>query len=967
MQLESRIDARALAMRMFVLVLAVSLTACQGRQDFVGGDASTFGPMGAEGEEGVMAPPAGPVSASPRLATGSLAAPVSSMPIPAAGEFDGMPNPNPVPDEGEGGGDADDYLKKQAEQARIDMERKAFLVKQLLEKAEAALKAGDIDGARDAYGKALNVDGSNQTALEGIRRLSDGRASTTADYANDARGREIVRRQRAAQEVRKFIEEGRSLEARQRFDDAVKKYQKALHVIAWYDETADFGMSAASIRDLIDQTKYKAEVADRAAIEEQAREAMVEQEEKLNAERERRLGRMHAYFEQANVAFRRGDYGLAREYARQILREDPTNADAENMIRISHDAEHYRNQRDWRRRFDDQWRSVMEQIRFDSLPQVEVVEFPDDWLSQIAYSGGGRLSDQEEAEDSDIAGIYATLESRRVSKLVWQDETLSGAVSYLRTITGVNFHITSRVAAEQADNVALTFTLDDVSVKTILDFITEQNEMKWTIEDGIVKIAMPDEVSGRTKLEFFDVKDLNVAISNFMGQEINLTPSNYTPPEPPELPDPAPIFPAENLPDLIKETIGSEQDWGDNRDVTLNNGILVVRNTPEIIRQIGALLDELRANTGILVNLEVRFLTAEDNFLRDVGVDVRGLGDDAQGIGQPGLGTPVVQDDVFFGSPANPFGVPFGVSPEPSSVGTGNDAGIFYNDGQDGSYSARVENLFDVLLGNPEVLTGSGGLTFQHTFLDDTQMEVILRAVEKSERIQQIEAPRITVYNTQRANVQVLNQVSYVADYEVEIAQAAAIANPVVQTILDGIVLDVKPVVSADRRYINLELRPTVATLTRPIATFSTTLAASTANAPVVIQLPELRVSRVRTTVNMPDGGTLLLGGLKFYEQQDYDSGVPFLSKVPILSFLISRQGSYVNRRNLLVLIKATIVNLDELEPKDNLNVPEIPSDRWTPVRQPEPAVAPSRNPCGVPPVGGAKGNEGVAGPRAFR
>ena len=251
-----------------------------------------------------------------------------------------------------------------------------------------------------------------------------------------------------------------------------------------------------------------------------------------------------------------------------------------------------------------------------------------------------------------------------------------------------------------------------------------------------------------------------------------------------------------------------------------------------------------------------------------MGVDLRGLGDDSQGIGEPGLGTDAPMDDMFFGSPANPYGVPFGVFPEPSSAGTSNDSGIFYNDGQDGAYQGRVENLYDILLGNPEILTGSGGLSFQHTFLDDTEIEVILRAVQKSERIQQVTASRITVYNTQRANVSILNQVSYVQDYEVEIAQASNIANPVIQTIQDGVVLDVRPVVSADRRFVTLELRPTVALLTRPIATFSTSLASGPfASAPVIIQIPELSVSRVRTTVMMPDGGTLLLGGLKFYEQ----------------------------------------------------------------------------------------------------
>ena len=230
-------------------------------------------------------------------------------------------------------------------------------------------------------------------------------------------------------------------------------------------------------------------------------------------------------------------------------------------------------------------------------------------------------------------------------------------------------------------------------------------------------------------------------------------------------------------------------------------------------------------------------------------------------------------------------------------------------------------------------------------------MEVILRAVEKSERLQEITAPRITVYNTQRANVQVLNQVAYVADYEVEIAQASNIANPVVQTILDGVVLDVRPVVSADRRFIMLELRPTVANLTRPIATFSTSLASGpvTASAPVVIQIPELQVSRVRTTVNMPDGGTLLLGGLKFYEEQTLDVGTPILSDIPILGFMFSRKGQYTNRRDLIILIKATIIDLEELEPKENLDIPDVPLTDWVPVIPPTPLPAPAED-CAPPP-----------------
>ena len=140
-------------------------------------------------------------------------------------------------------------------------------------------------------------------------------------------------------------------------------------------------------------------------------------------------------------------------------------------------------------------------------------------------------------------------------------------------------------------------------------------------------------------------------------------------------------------------------------------------------------------------------------------------------------------------------------------------------------------------------------------------------------------------------------------------------------------VLDVKPVVSADRRFITLELRPTVATLVRPIPTFSTSLASGpiTASAPVIIQIPKLQKSSVRTTVTMPDGGTLLIGGLKFYEQVDATSEVPVLGQIPVLGFLFSRKGHFVNRRNLLVLITAQIVVLEEYEPAGNYHPLPVP------------------------------------------
>jgi type II secretory pathway component GspD/PulD (secretin) len=91
-----------------------------------------------------------------------------------------------------------------------------------------------------------------------------------------------------------------------------------------------------------------------------------------------------------------------------------------------------------------------------------------------------------------------------------------------------------------------------------------------------------------------------------------------------------------------------------------------------------------------------------------------------------------------------------------------------------------------------------------------------------------------------------------------------------------------------------------------------TTLGSQTS---VTIQLPEVRYQKVRTSIPMPDGGTVLLGGLKVSDRRDQESGVPILNKIPIVSFFFERKGHYMSNRKLLILLRANIVIPQELEP----------------------------------------------------
>ena len=232
--------------------------------------------------------------------------------------------------------------------------------------------------------------------------------------------------------------------------------------------------------------------------------------------------------------------------------------------------------------------------------------------------------------------------------------------------------------------------------------------------------------------------------------------------------------------------------------------------------------------------------------------------------------------------------------------------------GEDGDILARTENLFDQILRFDQRIDNAGGLSAQYAYLDDAEVEVILRAVQKKERSEEIQAPRLLIYNNTRASMSFLRQVSYIKDFDVEIAQASTAANPVVDVVNDGVVLDVRPVVDADLKFITLELRPTVMQLQLPLPTFTTTLGVGQ---PISIQLPNVELQRVRTTVTMPDGGSMMLGGMRLLERVNQQSGVPILSQIPILSFFFSRQAQVIQHRKILILIRAKIILSDEYEP----------------------------------------------------
>jgi hypothetical protein len=712
---------------------------------------------------------------------------------------------------------------------------------------------------------------------------------------------EIVRRQLARIEAEDAILDGDNHQRLGRHTDAIRSYERARMILTVQPLVQDTDLDLQIVQRRIDMATS---AQDDAVLRR-------EQDSRLAAERDRELAeqeqqeararKLTTWYQKSHEAFLDENYSDAQRYAEMILVSDPGNQAAKEMKEIARAAALNKADDELQRNYRQQWIRTMEDLEQSDVPQTEALVFEDldRWAEVVKREPHGFTTAGIET-DPERERVESILRAERVPATFGDGEEgapLTAVAVFLSQNTGVNFLLSPALKDLDEEETAVNISLGEKSVYEVLQLIAATSEsVRWTIQNGTVTFVSAEEQIGNFGLQTYEVRDLIRAPQDFVAPEINVLPSEgieYAEDELPEIE--ATVLTGDELVGLIEENIAPDAWEGASIQLT-ETGALVVYQTPEVHAQIDALLNDLRELAGIMVDIQTRFLRVEDSFLEEIGVDFRGLG-------SPGLGSGAVFDD---------FG-PTGTSAEGlnESIGITGDTGVFFDAGGGESAQGRVENLFDSTIGSNS-LTNSGGLSGSWTYLGDMQLEMLLRAVSKAERVEIVTAPRLLVYNSARANLQVLNQFAYVQDYNVEIATASAIADPIIQVIQDGVILDVRPVVSADRRFIMLDLRPTVATLTQPILPFVTTLNVATT---VTIQLPELEIQRLRTIVSVPDGGTILLGGLRLHTDRRDEAGVPILRNIPIVNLFFERKAQFKENRKTLILLTSSIVIPREMAP----------------------------------------------------
>jgi len=752
-------------------------------------------------------------------------------------------------------------------------------------------KSGRLKEAYEKAKSAVALDPDNAEYSSFLLHLEEQLRSVVTDSSYDLLEIEKVKQEQMVVEIRLLIDEAKSLYAdatTMTGTDAVENLKKARMKLGH----AEFMLNSISaayrpqgiekrIKDLIalveDLLKQK-------VIEQKEYELKVAQEfaDKISSwDEEYLIKRINNLINRAYLAIHREQYKQAELLLEKVIKLDPANREAKYLLRMVQKKGDAAAEKDIENRYDLELRRTLLRTKEYMIPYVDIIIYPDNWEEiNRTRSAASEIKKEEVPEWQKL--ILAKME--RKINITFNDETLTDAIDGLRDLIGV----TIIVDPESADSVQNTITLDlkNMTFRTALEWVLRIAGLAWTLQDEAIYIATPDKIQGDKYMLIYDVRDLIGAVTHFAGPRITLVEEEGAAWEPPEEPDPEEQL--NNLVEMIQSKI-EPNSWDEAAGASISGreGKLIVTNVPRVHKKIEEMLDSFRKAQKLQVYINARFITVYNDFLEDIGVSWTGLDRDT---------TPDLR-----GIASN---VPAGFASDPTDSTGGWDAydwrGVILN-----NTSSEIGGLTTVPYQVGE------GLNMQYALLGNFQAEVILNAIQKTRKGITLLAPRITVFNTQRAYMMVAREESYIADYEGLIATQAAILDPVIKTFTVGTILDVRPIISSDRKYITIEMRPTTATL---IALRDYHINALLWGQDYPVYAPIIQLNKVRTTVVIPDNGVLLLGGQITSSHFRLSSGVPFLSKLPVIGRLFSHDAETSDNMQLLIFVNARIIMLEEIE-----------------------------------------------------
>ena len=560
--------------------------------------------------------------------------------------------------------------------------------------------------------------------------------------------------------------------------------------------------------------------------------------------------------------------------------------------------------------------------------------------------------------------------------LNFSDAPLHQVVDDLRATQGMNIYVDQQ--ALDAENISLehpvSIKLDQVSLKSALNLILKSVHLTYVIKDEVLQITTESQAKGKLQRITYQVADLVIPVPNSAGviPPIATTGQLGNPP-PPYQPTPVPgpyaytggaptgsptgapfatdangttitkTDPQTREQQLIKLITNAiePRSWSDlggsgtidYHPLTMG---LVINQTPDIQEQIQDLLNSLRRLQDQEVALEVRFISISDDFFERIGVDFAINITNQKANGQVG---PQLTSGIF-----QPAGLINTFTPNNVISGVAGPGGTLTN-----GLNIPITNGSTIANTIPQFGGYVPGFQVGLAFLSEIQVFLFMEAVQGDNRVNVMQAPRLTAFNGQTATLNVSDEQPFVTNVSVTIGPTGTpIFQPTVQTGGSVVQLTIQPVISADRRFVRLNFGAPqqsqnqfggqlgtgagggvtlINVVPGPVQTFpivvpvfaATPLNGNTdPNQTIVftqlIQQPVQQIINITTTVSVPDGGTVVMGGLKRLEESRSEYGPPILSKIPYINRLFKNTGYGRSAESLLIMVTPRIIIQEEEE-----------------------------------------------------
>ncbi|MBI3837715.1 MAG: general secretion pathway protein GspD [Planctomycetia bacterium] len=358
-----------------------------------------------------------------------------------------------------------------------------------------------------------------------------------------------------------------------------------------------------------------------------------------------------------------------------------------------------------------------------------------------------------------------------------------------------------------------------------------------------------------------------------------------------------------------------------------NNLSLVISQTQEVHEDIVDLLEQLRRNQDLQVTIEVRFITLNDNFFERIGVDFQFNIDNRNPPNNPPI--PGQNNKEIVGLQTVGGNAPSGDAPSFTSA-------------LDIPFRQSSFNLATPQFGQPVEVAHFG-----FAILSDLEAYFLVNAAQGDRRSNVLQAPKVTLFNGQQASVSDVTQTPFVISVIPVVGDFAAAYQPVITVLSEGTFLTVQAVISNDRRFVRLTVVPFFSNI-GDVKEFTFSGSKTTTNKSsasdtkggggsesksstgegitstdgITIQLPNFSFVSVNTTVSVPDGGTVLLGGIKRLSEGRNEFGVPILSKLPYINRLFKNVGIGRETQSLMMMVTPRIIIQEEEEERLGIQAP---------------------------------------------